>query len=704
MARIIKWALGIAAALILLVVAAVTVAVLVFDPEDYREDIELALTEATGRQVTVGGELTMNLFPWLSIRTGDIEVAAAPAFGPEPMLRIDAVSAGVRLPPLLTGRVEIGTVAIDGFTLNMAVRGDGMTSWQDLLERSTSAEAADTNALPQQEAPELTVAAVEITNAAVTYSDGMSGAEYVIDGFNLSLQDFSPDTATPVDAQFEFRAAPDDIAGALRLTAVLEPGGLETPAVRNLNVSGQINAPFLAGETALSLRTARFVMDSPNNSLAIDEGRLALGPVAGTFSLSGSGPEAPLALTGQVALETFSPREAAALFDVALESADPAVFESLAFSAGLELSYEAAALTGIDARLDDTVLAGDVAYDMVGRPWIRFQLAGGEINLDDYLPPAEDAADAEDAGDAVVATALPVDMIRGLTAQGGLKFERLTLGDLPFESLELGLDIGGDQARLYPLSATVLDGKYRGDVRIDARQATPVLALDERIENLNLGTLARLLYERDNVEGTLAGRFSLTGRGETLADVRETLQGNVELALTDAALTGTDIWYDIRSARARFKGETVPPRPEPARTEISSLQATATVRDGVARNDDLFAEIPFLQLTGAGTVNLADATIDYGLRARVLERPEFLAGATAEELDEYTEAVIPLKLTGDMTAPTIRPDIEGMARDAAKQKIEEEKDRLRRRLLDRLRGDDEDEEPSLEDALKDIFD
>ena len=73
MGRIIKWALGIAGALILLVVAAVTVAVLVFDPEDYREDIELALTKATGREVTVGGELTMNLFPWLSIRTGDIE-------------------------------------------------------------------------------------------------------------------------------------------------------------------------------------------------------------------------------------------------------------------------------------------------------------------------------------------------------------------------------------------------------------------------------------------------------------------------------------------------------------------------------------------------------------------------------------------------------------------------------------------------------
>ena len=126
------------------------------------------------------------------------------------------------------------------------------------------------------------MAAVEITNAAVTYRDGMSGAEYVIDGFDLALEDFSLDTSTPIDARFNFRAAPDELAGALRLTAVLEPGGLEAPAVRNLNVSGQINAPFLAGQTDVSLRTARLVLDSRNNSLAIDEGRLALGPVAGT--------------------------------------------------------------------------------------------------------------------------------------------------------------------------------------------------------------------------------------------------------------------------------------------------------------------------------------------------------------------------------------------------------------------------------------
>ena len=129
------------------------------------------------------------------------------------------------------------------------------------------------------------------------------------------------------------------------------------------------------------------------------------------------------------------------------------------------------------------------------------------------------------------------------------------------------------------------------------------------------------------------------------------------------------------------------------------------VADGVARNDDFQAQLPFLQLTGSGDINLADATLDYTLNARVLERPEFLTGASEAELDEYTEAVIPLKITGDASAPTIRPDIAGMARNAVQDKIDEEKDRLKRGLLDRLgigeeEQEDEEEEESVEDELK----
>ena len=68
----------------------------------------------------------------------------------------------------------------------------------------------------------------------------------------------------------------------------------------------------------------------------------------------------------------------------------------------------------------------------------------------------------------------------------------------------------------------------------------------------------------------------------------------------------------------------------------------------------------------------------------MLERPEFLTGATAEELDEYTEAVIPLRITGPVAAPSVKPDISALVRSEVERKIDKEKDRIRDRLLDRL--------------------
>ncbi len=118
-----------------------------------------------------------------------------------------------------------------------------------------------------------------------------------------------------------------------------------------------------------------------------------------------------------------------------------------------------------------------------------------------------------------------------------------------------------------------------------------------------------------------------------------------------------------------------------------------------------------MQLTGKGSIDLAAATIDYRMSARVLERPEFAQGATEDELEEFTEAVIPLKITGSLADPSIKPDIKAMLREEAKEEIKE-------RLLDKLLGGDEepeeeptDEQPEekkktrdkVKDALKDLL-
>ena len=151
--------------------------------------------------------------------------------------------------------------------------------------------------------------------------------------------------------------------------------------------------------------------------------------------------------------------------------------------------------------------------------------------------------------------------------------------------------------------------------------------------------------------------------------------------LSDGALEGTDLWHELRRARAALKKEPAPETPATPRTQFSSVTISGPVTDGVFRSDDLFAQLPYMRLTGNGSVDLPAAEIDYRMTARVLERPEFLDDVTEEELEEFTEAVIPLRIEGTLAEPSIKPDIRQMLKDRAEEEV---KDKLKDKLQDLL--------------------
>jgi AsmA protein len=292
------------------------------------------------------------------------------------------------------------------------------------------------------------------------------------------------------------------------------------------------------------------------------------------------------------------------------------------------------------------------------------------------MAPASEGSGGGDSDS--VPVEIPSELIRSLNARGNLRVAVATLGDILFEDVVLGLNVSNGNLRLNPVTAQLFGGSYSGDVRINAA-GTPVLSVDEKIDGVDLGNLAGAMFGKENITGDITGAFKLSGRGQDLAAVQRSLAGNMSFQLDEGTYEGTDIWFELRRARALLRKET-PPKPElPARTRFSAVTATGVVKDGVMTNDDLFAELPFMQLRGKGKVDLAAATLDYGLTARVLERPETLAGVSEAELKDFTEAVIPLKITGPIASPSVKPDIEGLVRKRVEKEVKD-------RLLDKLLG------------------
>lgn len=298
----------------------------------------------------------------------------------------------------------------------------------------------------------------------------------------------------------------------------------------------------------------------------------------------------------------------------------------------------------------------------------------------------EPAADAGTSGGDAVPVEIPADLIRALNVRGDLTLETAQLSGMTFENVTLGLNAANGDMRLHPIAANFFDGNYNGDVRINASGNVPVLSVNENVHDVSLGSLAMAMFEQENITGTINGSFKLSGKGENLAAIQRSLSGSMSMELIDGAWEGTDLWYELRRARALYKQEPAPEPTLPARTQFSSVKATGPVTNGVFRNDDLFAQLPFMRLTGKGSVDFAAGEVDYRMMARILENPEFAANASPEELEEFTEAKIPLRITGSLADPTVAPDIEELLKREVKKKVEDE---LKDKLLKKLFGDDE---------------
>ena len=148
--RVAKIALAAVAAVVLLLVVAIVIVAWTFDPNEYKGVATDAFTARTGRTLTIEEDLRLAYFPWLAVETGGVTVGSAAEFGggAQPFATARRVAARVKLLPLLSRRVEVGTVEIEGLTLNLARNAALRGNWEDLLAAAQPADSAPRHRKP----------------------------------------------------------------------------------------------------------------------------------------------------------------------------------------------------------------------------------------------------------------------------------------------------------------------------------------------------------------------------------------------------------------------------------------------------------------------------------------------------------------------------------------------------------------------------
>jgi hypothetical protein len=123
-ARLLRWVVGAVAGLALLVIAALAAVPYIVDTPRIQGYVAASATQALGRPVTFGA-LSLRVLPLPAVELHDLEVAEDPKFGSAPFLRLKTGRIRLRLLPLLTGRVELGDILLDGPVVTLVQAADG---------------------------------------------------------------------------------------------------------------------------------------------------------------------------------------------------------------------------------------------------------------------------------------------------------------------------------------------------------------------------------------------------------------------------------------------------------------------------------------------------------------------------------------------------------------------------------------------------
>lgn len=416
--------------------------------------------------------------------------------------------------------------------------------------------------------------------------------------------------------------------------------------------------------------------------------------VGGEMNVQGTNSEQPK-FSGRINVREFSPGQLMVRLGQELPaSRDGTVFDSASFNASFSGTPNSLAVRELNATLDDSTLKGQLEIPDIERQVLRFQLTLDGIDVDRYLPPSEAAA-AEEAGAEVPLDEMeiPADLVRGLDIEGTLAVGRMKAFSFNSEDIRVGIAAKNDVLRIHPIQARFYEGGYSGDIRLDASKEVPRISLDERVERIQFAPLMKDMFGSEKISGTAAMTLKANATGRTVGELRKTLSGNFRLDVSDGAIEGFNLWESIREAYAKLKRHDYQaPANMAKRTEFAELSASGTMKEGVIHNDDLTANLPFLSVAGAGSINIADATLDYTVRTRLVSSPE-----VERDFSELSGVEIPVRLRGDIASPSVLPDVgealQARARqeveerkNEVKEKVEEEKDRLRDKLRDRLKN------------------
>ena len=297
---------------------------------------------------------------------------------------------------------------------------------------------------------------------------------------------------------------------------------------------------------------------------------------------------------------------------------------------------------------------GNVSVRGFARPQIQFDAA-----IDQVDP-------AELQSSMVQSKAAEKKQPMTLTAAGSLSIGRLATDGLTLRNIQTKCNVKDGVIVLDPLTTELAGGRQTGALTIDTRPANTTYALRTKVDRVDANQLLSATTSlKQMLFGLLAAEADLRYAPKPGEQLGRSLNGTVGLRLTEGKLAGINMVNEMAGLAKllgfRKQGEAV--------TNILGLSGNLQLKDGLASTNDLKMTFDGGSLAAAGSVNLADQSVNMKLTT-VMSRAfteQFASNKiggllTTALTNKNGELVIPSLVSGSMAKPLFAPDAAEMAK------------------------------------------
>lgn len=212
------------------------------DPNNHKDWITEKFNEKTGRSLTLGGDISLTLYPWLGLELNQLTVSNAPGFGDEPLFHTDHAEVRIKLLPMLNRRYEIDSVLLTGTRINLAVNEAGQSNWEDLFGRSGTSGTEDSSPAALS-LSNVVLGGVDIQNASLTLDNRSADLHYEITNLTMTTGELVYGQPVQFDLSLNAAASRPELEALINLsgTVTYDPGNQQydlSPLALTSTISG----------------------------------------------------------------------------------------------------------------------------------------------------------------------------------------------------------------------------------------------------------------------------------------------------------------------------------------------------------------------------------------------------------------------------------------------------------------------------------